>query len=209
MSDSYSERVLAFAGILQACHCVQQIARTGMTDTDAMTTSINSIFVLDADDTRDIYDSGDHLHSGIQYGIETLSNKRNESTVEIMQYVISVIQLERSLSKHPDVLDQIATGIEKARNQAEHFSIMHSNIMASLADLYTNTLSNLKPRIMVNGEPTQLDNADNVNKIRTLLLAAIRSAVLWRQLGGSRLQLLFSRKRYLSEMKTLHSSKIH
>jgi len=206
MSDSYNDRVMAFAGILQACHCVQQLARTGMTDSDAMTTSINSIFITDADRTRDIYVSGDQLRSGIQFGIDILSNTRNDSTIEVMQYVISVIQLERTLSKHPDVRDQLATGIEKARGQTEHFAVMHANIMASLAGLYSDTLSNLKPRVMVNGEPALLDNTDNVNKIRSLLLAAVRSAVLWRQLGGSRLQLLFSRKRYLAEIKKLLSS---
>lgn len=206
MSDSYNDRVLAFAGLLQACHCVQQLARTGMTDSDAMTASINSIFIIDADSTRDIFATGDHLRNGIQYGIEILSNSRNDSTIEVMQYVIAVIQLERTLNKHPDVLDQLATGIEKTRGQTEHFAVMHTNIMASLAGLYTDTLSNLKPRVMVSGEPALLDNTDNVNKIRSLLLAAVRSAVLWRQLGGSRLQLLFSRKRYLSEMKTLLSS---
>jgi len=209
MSDSYRERVLAFAGILQACHCVQQIARTGMTDTDAMTTSINSIFIIDADRTQDIYSQGDRLRSGIQYGIETLSNRRDDSTIETMKYVISVIQLERTLNKHSDALEQLGTGIEKVRGQTEHFATMHTNIMASLADLYSNTLSNLKPRIMVSGEPTLLDNTDNVNKIRALLLAAVRSAVLWRQLGGTRLQLLFSRKRYLAEMKGLLSSNTH
>jgi high frequency lysogenization protein len=32
-----------------------------------------------------------------------------------------------------------------------------------------------------------------MEKVRALLLAGIRAAVLWRQVGGSRLQILFSR----------------
>jgi high frequency lysogenization protein len=35
------------------------------------------------------------------------------------------------------------------------------------------------------------------------LLAGIRSAVLWRQLGGTRLQLLFSRKSIVSDAEEL------
>ncbi len=45
------------------------------------------------------------------------------------------------------------------------------------------------------GEPALLKNAEVANRIRALLLAGIRAAVLWRQVGGSRLKLLFGRKR--------------
>jgi high frequency lysogenization protein len=37
------------------------------------------------------------------------------------------------------------------------------------------------------------------------LLAGIRAAVLWQQVGGGRLQLMFSRQRLLREAKTLLS----
>jgi high frequency lysogenization protein len=43
------------------------------------------------------------------------------------------------------------------------------------------------------------------SKVRAALLAGIRSAVLWQQVGGGRLQLMFSRQRLLSEAKTILS----
>jgi high frequency lysogenization protein len=45
----------------------------------------------------------------------------------------------------------------------------------------------LSPRIMVNGDPAHLNNPENANRIRALLLAGIRAAMLWRQSGGGRL----------------------
>jgi high frequency lysogenization protein len=36
------------------------------------------------------------------------------------------------------------------------------------------------------------------NRIRACLLAGVRAARLWRQVGGSRWQLIFSRGRYLN-----------
>jgi len=203
MSDSYSDRVLAFAGIVQACRCVQRIASTGLNDIDAFTTSIHSVFVTDAENIRDIFNAGDQLASGLRYSTELFSLAGNTERNELMRYVIGVIQLERTLHKNPAALEQVSVGIDKARVQCEHFSLLHSNILASLAGLYSDTLSKLKPRIMVNGQQMHLGNPENINKIRSLLLAAIRSAVLWRQSGGSRLQLLFSRKRYLSEANQL------
>ena len=80
--------------------------------------------------------------------------------------------------------------------QAEHFSTMHDNVMANLAGIYTDTLSTFNFRIHVTGNPIYLTNPVNTNKVRALLLAGIRSAVLWRQMGGSRWQLIFGRKQY-------------
>ena len=41
-----------------------------------------------------------------------------------------------------------------------------------------------------------LSNAQVVAQIRALLLAAVRAAVLWRQVGGSQLRLIVRRRQY-------------
>ena len=64
-------------------------------------------------------------------------------------------------------------------------------------------MSNLTPRIMVSGEPKHLTDNDNAHRIRANLLAAIRSTVLWRQLGGSRFGLVFSRRAYIGACRHL------
>ncbi|MCG6968807.1 MAG: lysogenization regulator HflD, partial [Gammaproteobacteria bacterium] len=109
----------------------------------------------------------------------------------------------RKLLKEPELLKRITDGIEKARNQADHFSTTHDNVIASLADVYSETISTLRPRVMVNGEHNHLSNPDNANKIRALLLAAIRSAVLWDQCGGSRWQIMFNRKAFITEAEKI------
>jgi high frequency lysogenization protein len=47
---------------------------------------------------------------------------------------------------------------------------------------------------MVQGNPHYLGQAGVVAEIRALLLAAVRSAVLWRQMGGSYWDFLLARK---------------
>lgn len=205
MSGTITDRVLAIAGIIQACRCVQQIARNGMTDADALTTSINSLFVIDADTTDAVYGGRKNLLPGLRLAATLFGNQQDTDSVEVMRYCITAIQLERSLTKNPAMLAQVGDGIEKARSQAEHFSTTHSNVLANLAGLYSDTLSTLNPRIMVNGDQAHIGNTENVNRIRSLLLAAIRSAVLWRQKGGTRLQLIFSRRRYLNEINKIIS----
>jgi high frequency lysogenization protein len=56
---------------------------------------------------------------------------------------------------------------------------------------------------MVEGDPQQLTHAEVVNQVRTLLLTGIRSAMLWRQCGGKRYQILFGGNRLLRASKEL------
>ncbi|WP_126455246.1 high frequency lysogenization protein HflD [Sulfuriflexus mobilis] len=208
MSGTITDRTLAMAGIIQACRCVQQIARTGITDADALAASINSLFVIDADTTEAIYGGRENLLPGLKLGARLFGKQQDAESIEIMRYCLTVIQLEHSLGKHPAMLDAIGRGIDKARQQSEHYSTTHTNVLANLAGLYSDTLSTLSPRIMVNGDQLYIGNSENVNRIRSLLLAAVRAAVLWRQKGGSRLQLIFFRKRYLNEINRLLSGEV-
>ena len=62
------------------------------------------------------------------------------------------------------------------------------------ARLYADTLSHLRPRVMVQGNPHYLGQAAVVAEVRAVLLAAVRSAVLWRQMGGSLWDLALRRR---------------
>ena len=64
-----------------------------------------------------------------------------------------------------------------------------------LGALYSETLGTVRPRIMVQGSALHLNQPRTVARIRTLLLAAVRAAVLWRQVGGTRWSLLLARGR--------------
>ena len=65
------------------------------------------------------------------------------------------------------------------------------------------TISTITPRIMVSGNPAHLNNPENANRIRALLLAGIRGAMLWRQSGGGRWTLLLRRNVLLRETRML------
>jgi high frequency lysogenization protein len=59
---------------------------------------------------------------------------------------------------------------------------------------------------MVAGEQRHLSDPENADRIRAVLLAGIRSAVLWRQCGGVRWKLLFHRGRLQQEARRLLKS---
>jgi high frequency lysogenization protein len=54
---------------------------------------------------------------------------------------------------------------------------------------------------MVSGEPLHLDNKDNQARIRAALLGGVRAAMLWRQVGGRRWQILLGQRRLLESAR--------
>ena len=102
-----------------------------------------------------------------------------------------------------DLQQRIREGIGQAAERRELFGLTHDNLVAGLAETYSNTLSLLQPRIMVRGEPHLLNITENANLIRALLLSGVRSAVLWHQCGGGRWRLLLGRRRLIAEAQRL------
>ncbi len=200
---SYTDRTIALAGILQACDLVQQVARKNTSDSAALEVSLGSVLKIDAETTASIYGGAAGVAPGLRRVREQLGKETTHRDLELTKYVIGVMHLERQLAKRPDMLDKIRIGVERTQAQTAHFPITHPNVIASLAGIYSDTLSTLTPRIMVQGEQGYLSSPDNTNKVRALLLAAVRSAVLWRQVGGRRWQLIFARSAIVREAEVL------
>ncbi|MFW2373212.1 MAG: high frequency lysogenization protein HflD [Gammaproteobacteria bacterium] len=200
---SYEEQTLALAGIFQVATLVQQIARNGQASGAAIEACLESLFKIDSNSVVEVFGSPAALTLGLKCLIDQLSGDNQQKDMEITRYVIALLHLEKKLSKSRANLDQITQGLEKTRNQMSYFDLTHENVLASLGGLYQDTISKLSPRILVQGEHSYLSQQSNANKIRALLLAGIRAAVLWRQCGGSRLRLLFSRKTYLQAAQTI------
>jgi high frequency lysogenization protein len=200
--NSFTNQTIALAGISQAAHLVQEIATTGTADQEAMEASIGSILKIDSDSVAEIYGG----LTGIKTGLEQLQFQLANTKIhnpEQARYAASLVFLEKQLTNNQQMLSTIRTGIEKAKSQTEHFPVLHENVLANLGDLYHNTISTLQPRIMVQGEQRYITNPSNINKIRTLLLAGIRSAILWRQCGGRRWKFLIYRKKLRDECNFL------
>jgi high frequency lysogenization protein len=107
---------------------------------------------------------------------------------------LSVLQLERRFVGEPDTVAAVAGGIAEIAPQADASGSTHPEVLSALGSLYADTISHLRPRVMVQGNPHYLGQPGVVAEIRAILLAAVRSAVLWRQLGGSFWDLVFSRR---------------
>jgi len=182
MNDIES-RTLALAGVFRAAALVNILANKGSISNDDLRISVESIFETDPDNVIQVFGNINNLSLGFKTLINQLGKDSSDRDIDIARYVVSMLFLERRLMKNPDMLETLSTGVELATRQSEHFSTTHENVIANLADLYSRTISELGPRIMVNGEQNYLETTTISNKIRTVLLGGIRSAVLWQQLG--------------------------
>ena len=152
MSHSITDRTIALAAVFQATKLVQEIANTGQIDEQEFETCIQSLFHIDVDSTEEAYGDHSKLRTGFSTLIEQLSGKSvsgmsdKTKNIHVTKYTACIMILERRLMKNQNMLKTISDGIDRARNQAEHFSILHDNVIASLAHVYSETISNIKPR---------------------------------------------------------------
>lgn len=194
MSDIFSERVLALAGVVQALAQVRRIADTGQADAAVVQTALDSVFRIDADSAEAVYGGAAALRPGLRILGEHFG-KQQLHDATLFKLVMMVLQLERRFDKETDTGSAVHNGILDIAPKAAELGSSHPDVLSALGGLYADTLSHLRPRVMVQGNPHYLAQPGVVAEIRAILLAAVRSAVLWRQLGGSYWDFAFSRKR--------------
>lgn len=193
--NQFNEQTLTLAAICQVAYWVQKVSRQGTVDEQDFALLLNSIMVTSPENTLEVY-GGDltKMKIGLQTLIAHLGNSKSKDP-EITRYVVSLLSLERRLVKQNKKMAELGQRIEQSKRQLAHYDINSDTLSASLASIYSDIISPLGTPIQVSGNPEILKQTVNQHKIRALLLAGIRSAVLWRQVGGKRRTILFSRSK--------------
>ncbi|WP_313255912.1 high frequency lysogenization protein HflD [Stenotrophomonas sp.] len=200
MSFSIDDRVLAVAGIAQALQQVRRIAETGHSDNAIVRTAMDSVMRIDAASPAAVYGSVTQVEPGLRLVRDYFRNQGKDDLLP--RLALSVMQLERRFVREDAAVDKVTAGIRRTAERAlELGDSSHPDVLMAMGTLYADTISQLKPRIMVQGNPHYLGQAAVVSEIRALLLAAVRSAVLWRQLGGTYWDFLFSRRSMLEAIE--------
>ncbi len=195
-ADRSEERTLALAGLFQALALVRTLATQGQADAASYASSIGSVLRIDAPSVAAVFDGV----GGVRLGLQTLQRELEGQQVDAAtrRMALTVLRIERRLIGDPPRVEHLQQGLRDAQRQAEHFgSVDHPTVIARLAGLYADTLSSLRPRVLVTGNAQMLNQQAIVERIRAALLAAVRAAVLWRQLGGTQWRLLLQRRQTL------------
>ncbi len=216
---SIHSQTLALAGVLQATAQVHDIANKGLTDQDATLASLRSVLQLDADSIQ----TAVGRPSELRYGLRNLQRlfSGDQDKVPALQYAMLIMQLARNLQGDTQRQQALArelqligrniispaepeTDRDEQTTMAEAGAgVLQPEIISQLANAWSEQVRSLKPSISVHGKPLYLQNDNNVHLIRALLLAALRAAWLWQQLGGRRWHLILRRKRILQATSEL------
>lgn len=195
------DRVLALAGLLQSIKLVQQMANNGHTETAPLATCIDSLFRFDAESTEAVFGSARELDPGLLRLIAQLDGADRDTAQT--RIAMNVLHLERKFVSSTAAVESVRASLEEIERQREHLGPTHPAVLARLGDLYAEKISPLGPRVLVQGNPVYLSQPTVVGEVRATLLAALRCAVLWRQLGGSYWDLLVARRAMVEIARSL------
>ena len=190
--SAFEDRLLALAGMAQALAQVRRLADTGQADGAHLQPLVESVFRIDAETPAAVYGGTTAVAPGLRILRAHFGNQARDPLLP--RLVLALLQVERHFVADDAAVRGVRDRIETLAPLAQSRGPLDREVLAGLARAYVEHISPLRPRIMVQGNPHYLGQPGVVSEIRALLLAAVRSAMLWRQLGGSQWQFLFSRR---------------
>lgn len=197
---------IALAAVAQSAALVHRIATRGEAPQADLRACINPLLELDPPEVGDVYPNVADLSLGLRTVQSIFSSERDTENSEIVRYTLGMLLLRNRLTADDEMQRRIrerlalieplpAEVVTSADINADFEQSQQERVFRQLAGLYQDTISTLSYRIQVQGKVEHLKDEAVANRIRALLLAGIRSAVLWYQLGGRRWRLLLYRKR--------------
>jgi high frequency lysogenization protein len=199
MSRTYTDRdhALILGGVFQAARLAFELARYGRGDEEALEASIHSLFQTRPENVAAVFGGAQGVRLGLGHFITQLESPADRNP-ELTQYSIRLLQLGRKLFANPKTLDALGQDLEDFQSRMDAFGFEGNTRYTQLAKIYQDHISNMSPRILVQGEPEHLNTPDVAARIRCALLAGVRAAHLWYQCGGKRWHLLTRQNRLLT-----------
>jgi high frequency lysogenization protein len=197
INTSEIEKCLALAGVCQAAALVKQVSKHGNCDEQAYKACIESITITESDNTEQVYGQMSNLKMGFDILHAQLGNSSTPKDTVVTRYIANLLSIEHKLARSSKRMSELGDRINHIKRQQLHLDLFSGQMLSNLASVYSDVVSPVTAKIQVSGDPQLLKQVDNQHKVRALLLAGVRSAVLWRQLGGKRRQILLNRQRIL------------
>lgn len=204
-------QTVALAAVAQSAALVAKLAVHGNASQTELLASVNPLLVLSPRSEADVYPNLSHLNLGLRTLGDMFDRVRAPENTDLVRYTLGMLLLSNKLQANDAMQEKLrnclmrvqplqlvpenATPWRMEQTTQSDEQLLQEQTFKQIADLYQDTISTLDHRIQVQGQMDYLQNDFVANRVRSLLLAGIRSAVLWRQLGGRRWRLLFYRKR--------------
>jgi high frequency lysogenization protein len=185
---------LSLAGVMLSAELVHARARGVPLDQPATRAVKRAITSQHAESLREVFPDVADFRAGVESAISALEG--HPAYPEVLRYALQLIELATLLKRSPEVVQRLGRDLD---------DLPTAPTDAEFARVYQASISTLGKRIQVTGKPQLLQEEAAADEIRALLLAGVRFAWLWQQLGGRRWHLVLQRKAMLRAMKALHT----
>lgn len=207
---NYHDIAIAYAAVCQSANLVQQLALSGVVkERSDFETMIKSLLVTNPDSLLEIYDNDlTNLKTGFSTALAQLGGGSGRLDTDIGRYWINILSLSQKLNKNNQAKAEMVKRLEQIERQLPLYEndVMVEQIIANFASIYSDIISPLGSRIHVLGSADYLARPDIQQKIRACLLAGIRAGILWQQVGGTRWQFLFFRRKIFKQINGIYKN---
>ena len=184
---------ISLGAIYQACNEIKKIAWQGEVNNNIIEPLINSVYQTTSEEIEDVFISIKRLNSGLDFLRRQLVGDAFSRDGEVSRYFEAIGILVKNMNKKDDVLNKLRTELTRQSMPINEDNLDQHALF--LSELYLSTISTVEPRIIVNGDNKYLTDKKNAAMIRSLLLCAIRSYILWQQSGGSKFRIFIFKKK--------------
>ena len=199
--STIDQQLYSLAALYQSCNAISRIAWEGQYDEKEFLPLIKSILDVDSDDPLTIYQQPISLKSGFEFLKKQVVDDIFTRSSETRRYISSIKDLVKRINTSNIIDEQFRKRIDRL-NENE-YEKNTDNIVLEIGQLYQDTFSQLEPRIVISGDNQYLKQDLNAARIRTALMAAIRSVYLWKSCNGSDLKFFLFKKKYISRIREI------
>ncbi len=188
-----AERTLALAGVVQAAQLADRLACTGEAPEESIASSVGSLFAFNPASTEAVFGGA----QGVKFGLRTLCDITEGGMGRYgpaIRYARDMISLEKSMRRDLSMGSILHHRLESLQRNRSISAEDIDDVCTELNNIYQDTLSTMTPRIRLNGIRRHLSDNSVAHRLRGLMMAGVRAAMLWRQVGGSYLRLLTERR---------------
>ena len=212
--SNWEHQNIALCAVAQCAALVHELAIGKEIRQSQLASAINPLLILNPESVEQVYPNLESLTLGFSTLQSILGSNRVKQNSQIRRYITEILILRKSLSKNMIMQSVVRAGLSNLEPirpslidcmQTNQQEINEQNYtFEEISSLYRKTLSTLKHRIKVAGKVQFLKNEIVSNKIRGLLFAGVRSAVLWHQLNGRYWRLFIYNKRISNTVSDIH-----
>ncbi|MCU0990912.1 MAG: lysogenization regulator HflD [Xanthomonadales bacterium] len=154
---------------------MRQAACHGTWSGYAATACLQSLFILEAESTGEIYGGTQRVKLGVETLLAILQGESRHA--DSLRYAVGLLQVEKKFRRSAALQQEVGRRLEEIAQVGEGLEQHEREDLQAgqVSALYSETISHVSPRIVVNGKPQYLQNQRTVNWIRPLASARRRT----------------------------------